>query len=502
MTRAFIGIGIAAMLATSGCRPAVPSAFGDRYADTKDEIQAARYQSEIISNRLNRLGTQPPYSALATRLGTATAKSTAKTALDAAEKLHKEDLRKAANNKDLNAAEAEFARVLGEIEDQLEIAEEALERLDRVFKTVPKLQGSRDVLVAQANQSSVVALASLRAAENAVPPAQKRHPKKREDLDARLAKLRAQVEKVSGSAKMLPLSSDLADMALLYDDAVEGGREAITNGTDIQARVGQLDREYTVTLLDMKADFKASFTRWSWNEQSDFSTEQTYTYPPRLLSPEQYDRLVDVGSQRLGNASLSILGINEYEEMPSGHNRSEIYTDEVSATYYHKLLIAEKGKATETDWVEVTPSAFLRNMENLGMDILYKPVGMYEDEAQPIAAPPGYYMVGNPAYGRWEGSGTNRTWVWLPLFLPRYRSLWLGGPLYYSDWDSWGRSYRGKRSYYGRRRDENNSFGTYVPGGYSGGTYWGSIGGTSRQSATVRGVGSSFRGGGPGGGGK
>ena len=146
-----------------------------------------------------------------------------------------------------------------------------------------------------------------------------------------------------------------------------------------------------------------------------------------------------------------------------------------------------------------------KHAEDLGMDLLAKPFGAYEDEVLEQAMPPGMAYVGNEKYGRWEqDEAGRRRWSWGNNFLFYY--LVFGGHrrhYYYHDgWSHWNRGYRGRAAYYGRSRDYG-SYGTHTRNSarYRGSSF-GSSGGFRTQDRSVRRAGRGTRGGGPGGAGK
>ena len=118
----------------------------------------------------------------------------------------------------------------------------------------------------------------------------------------------------------------------------------------------------------------------------------------------------------------------------------------------HKYRIITDQKSVDTDWKQV-PEAFYRLHENnLGLTLVSKPAGVFEEDASKVAAPPGYNYVGNSRYGEWKYRNGSSYWA----FYGRYRfmqDLFWGpryySPIYRSDWNGYRRSVRRGRPYYG-----------------------------------------------------
>ncbi len=140
---------------------------------------------------------------------------------------------------------------------------------------------------------------------------------------------------------------------------------------------------------------------------------------------------------------------------------------------WHKYRVIEDGVAHETDWVEVTPTAYAQHTDHLGMTIFSKPAGVLPEDATELAAPTGYTYVGNPRYGRWEARGGQSFWVFYGRYALLRDGLWGPGrysPIARRDWDGYrgsrsaGRAWYGSKSEFGTRgsstrtRYANSSF--------------------------------------------
>lgn len=294
-------------------------------------------------------------------------------------------------------------------------------------------------------------------------------------------------------------------------------------------RLGELRESYSKTLVDMRVDYYATVSRITWDEDSDWDTEQNHTYQPvkvtqevhNLLSDPQWDNNPIAEGRRgiyavLGGMKLSVkdtawngLGLDPWQSAPFGDDHAQYYAD-TSEKYFHKYQIVKNGVVQNTDWIEVNEKTFDSLEEFQGMDVESKPFGAFASEILTVPAPMGMAYVGNPAYGTWkQDTSGNRFWE----FYGRYalmRDL-MGGHTYsHSEWENWRSEYRGKKPYLGKD-DRYGTGGTFTQSHPTlSQTHYAkttrarpsaNAGGASVSTAT-RGKGAAFRGGGPGGAGK
>ncbi len=150
--------------------------------------------------------------------------------------------------------------------------------------------------------------------------------------------------------------------------------------------------------------------------------------------------------------------------------------------------IGEADPVERTEWKDVSESSFNKHRNHLGMTLSSKPKGLYDEEAQELATPPGYTYVGNPHYGRWERRGGQSFWA----FYGQYafmRSMFGGGSrnISRSDWDSYDSNRRQGKTYYGRNL-EYGSEGSITKAKYGSSKYVKSGGykGSQYQKQTYR----------------
>ncbi|HEX7049794.1 MAG TPA: hypothetical protein VF188_06230 [Longimicrobiales bacterium] len=346
------------------------------------------------------------------------------------------------------------------------------------------------------------------------------------EADRALAAARTQLEAHQAGAS--------ADYAVLGDGTVTVAAtlERLDSAVPaLIAKLGELDRSYTKILADMRADYWVQVGRAAWDNCCDGSRyEQTGTYPVRMVPPETYDYLVQAASSlRNGviarydagtgwggpHLDLAIpaehwerLGVDPAASWPRGFDQAELWIEDAYPRTYHRYLLVENGDTTTTDWIEVDVEDFVENQADLGMAIVSKPYGYFEDEAIEEAAPPGMAFVGNPRYGEWRKERDGRSfWHWYGQYV--FLSRLFGGAGYryaYDDWVGWSRDYRGRRPYYGPDADRP-IYGTWgsrttSAGGRFARTTFARRGGFRSQDISLRGAGPAARGRGPAGGGK
>jgi len=312
-----------------------------------------------------------------------------------------------------------------------------------------------------------------------------------------------------------------ADYAAFTDSTealASGLKLAQTLEIQISEEMAQLYSSYTKILQDMKEEYYVTVKRESWNENSDYYNPRFATFQ-RQVGPETYealttDNLNTIASIRAGftgsRFSSNIgnlwekLAINPAEQWPGrGHNAASFWVADSQVAYFHKYMLEENGETRETDWQKVDESFYEANLEFLGMAILAKPYGLFEQDRLIQAAPPGMAYVGNSKYGKWENDNSgNRFWSWYGRYA-FFSTLFFYPPSYYryNSWYGWHNNYRYNRPYFGKTKNGFRKYGTAgthikkSPRFQS--TTFAKSGGFKSQTASVRGAGANLRGGGP-----
>lgn len=312
-----------------------------------------------------------------------------------------------------------------------------------------------------------------------------------------------------------------ADYAAFTDSTealVSGLEQAKILEIKLTQEMTQLYSSYTKILKDMKEEYFVTIKRESWNENSDYNDPRFATFH-RQVSPEAYealtaDNLDTIAAIRAGFTGSKFstnlgslwkkLSINPTEQWPGrGHNAASFWVEDSKEAYFHKYMLEENGETKETDWEKVDASFYDANLEFLGMAILAKPYGVFEQDRMTQAAPPGMAYVGNSQYGEWKQDNTgNRFWSWYGKYA-LFSTLFNLRPSYYSynSWNGWRNNYRYNRPYFGKTQNGFQKYGTsgtYIkksPRFQS--TTFAKSGGFKSQTASVRGAGANLRGGGP-----
>lgn len=276
---------------------------------------------------------------------------------------------------------------------------------------------------------------------------------------------------------------------------------------------------YTKILKDMKATYFVTVKRESWNENSNYYDPRHAVFE-RRVSPETYDMLTAenldtiaaitpgfTGSRLSTSISDSIwkeLAINPTAQWPGrGHNAASFWVEDADERYFHKYILETNGEIKETDWEQVDENVYFANLEFLGMAILSKPYGVFENDRITQASPPGMAYVGNSRYGKWqEDNSGNRFWSWYGKYA-FFSSLFFFPPSYYSynSWHGWNNNYRNRQPYFGKTSNGFQKYGTSGTFVKKSPTFqntnFAKSGGFKSQAASVRGAGSGLRGGGP-----
>ena len=260
------------------------------------------------------------------------------------------------------------------------------------------------------------------------------------------------------------------DLAVFGDSCSDIGENSATllkGVPEVEARLAELDRSYSRTLIDMKVEHDLVVRRESWNERVDYPTPHMLDFRVTNVDAAAFEHLVGIqgslaklsGSlfgtrfsmlSGTDEASWNALGIDPIRQWPQSDTDAEYWVQDAESRYYHRYLVQEDGETRETDWTQVTEDFFFANIDNLGMDVESKPYGSFNSEKLTHAAPPGMAYVGNPHYGRWgSDGGGGLIWIWAGRYL--FYSTLFGSPMRYgrSDWNTWSGGYRGSRPYYG-----------------------------------------------------
>ena len=269
------------------------------------------------------------------------------------------------------------------------------------------------------------------------------YPEKREDLSGRIAALAfaaKEAEEALASARRASEASE-PDLANIADSLAASTNPVLAvdaGAKGLREKMAELHKSYSKTLIDMKVTNTVQVGRTSWNEYVDFGRETDHLYAAREVDEAVLDELEAMGERpifsrgryQVSDAAVLALQVDLNERLPRGDNAAEVWVADTGVRYFHRYSLEENGAVRELDWEEVDEETFERYEEDLGMEILSKPFGMYEDEVLTFAAPPGLSKVGNPAYGRWEDDGQGRRrWSFFESYL--FYHMMFGGRRHY-----------------------------------------------------------------------
>ena len=366
------------------------------------------------------------------------------------------------------------------------------------------------------------------------------YPEKVSDINKRFAAIK-KLESDSNAAlkvakaELAKVSSGIPDYAKL-----RASTDSISSNLDkmkakeqaLKSKLDELYKSYSKILIDMKVEYFVKIGRASWDSYSDWDNSDDYYYT-RQVSTAVFEVLESsegtIATHRRENISSNIwnsLRINKKESWCCGDDEAEFWVDQAFTKTYHKYTIIENGVKKDTAWEEVNNSTFEAHEDNLGLTILSKPYGKYEDEVIKSAAPPGMEYIAKPTmngnratgknqYGEWkQDSSGNSFWHYYGQYA--FISHMFGPSYHYGYNDYYGYSNRGSGHYYG----SNDQYGTYWSRTYGKKSRFSrsnyvdknpnvrkearaSRSRTNKtQHASVRGAGSKSRGRGPSGGGK
>ena len=301
------------------------------------------------------------------------------------------------------------------------------------------------------------------------------------------------------------------------------------------SKLDELYRSYVKVLADQRIEYYVVVGRANWCEGEYCGNGSTRHYPPVQVDEkmfEYFDTLTinTIASNRPGFFSgdkfkiyipevrWNALKIQPKWSWPHGDDYADYWVEKIYTNTYHKYIEIVNDKMTESGWVKVDENSFWQQYDNLGMAILSKPYGSYEEDAIKEAQPVGMATIATPTmkngipvgsnqYGEWRHSNGLSFWHYYGMY---HVISSLTGPraYHYNDWRGYSGRARGK-SYYGR----NEQYGTWGSSTYSNSRYrnsdyakrnpdYAKTSRSSRASSSIRGAGASNRSRGPAGGGK
>ena len=353
--------------------------------------------------------------------------------------------------------------------------------------------------------------------------AKEKHPARKDAIEARFLAVNEGFASATASRAVIEkeMASQSPDHAFFGDACVDIERNFSFISQQhpiLMQKLAELDKTYSKTLIDMKADYFITIGRVSWEEAEyiEHPRETEFEYNPVQVDDKAFeyfsnwpdeDNVAVLGgwggfSVKVEKDMWNTLALDPQENWPPSDNQAEFFIKETPMGLFHKYRITENKIITETGWVKVDEAFFEANEDNLGMDLFVKPFGYFEDESIKTAAPQGMAYVGNRHYGRWS-TGSNGLSFWEFYGMYSLLNHIVGTRYSRPEYDTWSRDYRGRKPYYGPEKEQTRygSGGSHTRVLYSGSNY-SRTGGFRRMDQSVRGAGAGARGRGPGGGGK
>ncbi len=387
--------------------------------------------------------------------------------------------------------------------------------LAKVKKEAPKI-------VKKAQQEAKQIASTYASLRSFVVSQQTIYPNKKEDIANRLmpsttimnkseSLIRSVVKEFKSSSPDYAVIGDNARLITTYLSTLKKQDVAL------RKKLAELARGYEKILIDMKTDYYVRIGRTTWDDYYDYSTEHNYDYPARRVSEKVFEYWNDVtkevvAKRRKGwtgwksdiyvdKSMWEALHIDMAESWDKDDDEGEFWVSDVFAKYYHKYEVVENGIKKKTDWILVDEDIFDKYWDYLGMSIVSKPYGVYEEEVIKQATPPGMAFVGDKRTGEYRKDSDGMLfWYFLGRY-SYYNSFYGPGHyLYYDDYDNWNRNYRNRRPYTKSVVSRKNSWGTTNPRTKKlyANSRFNKTGGFKEAKSSLRGAGRSRRNRGPG----
>ncbi|MCK4707039.1 MAG: hypothetical protein KAU21_00345, partial [Gammaproteobacteria bacterium] len=205
------------------------------------------------------------------------------------------------------------------------------------------------------------------------------------------------------------------DYAIFGDEAVNLTKslaEITEYQKKINAKFDELYRSYTKILADQRIEYFIIIGRATWCEGEYCGNGTTKHYPPVMVDEkmfEYFDGLkTDViakmstswGREKftinISNAAWNALRIDKRWNGSRGDDYAEYWVERTYASTYHRYIEVVNDRMTKGQWVRVKEDDFWKQYSNLGMAILTKPYGYYEEDALKDAQPVGMATIAKP----------------------------------------------------------------------------------------------------------
>jgi hypothetical protein len=341
------------------------------------------------------------------------------------------------------------------------------------------------------------------------------YPNKKEDLESRKKMINALVERSSASDlqlntefnKVRSNSQAFINYATIGDKGIAIEKTLVEmekQKNEAARKISQLEKSYVKVLADQRIDYYLVVRRASWcnGEYCGNGTERSYQ--PTKVDAGVFEYFDSPNISTLATISRSwgsdkfkvkvksnmwkALSINERYRWKRGHTDAEFWIQKMYTKTFHKYIEIENDQPKETGWQSVSESYFNQQYDNLGMAILTKPYGFYEEDAISHAQPLGMATIAQPImknnvptgsnqYGEWRQSNGQSFWHYYGMYA-MFSNLVGGNNYRYNDWQNYNSRTRGS-NYYGT----NKRWGTFGSSTYKNSRYQNS--GFARSNAST-----------------
>ncbi|MDX2154016.1 MAG: RAQPRD family integrative conjugative element protein [Bryobacteraceae bacterium] len=264
-----------------------------------------------------------------------------------------------------------------------------------------------------------------------------------------LQPIRAEAERWIEYKRNLPrhleaMKGDYASVSAFdVDAAVAGARKAQADWPskkdDIETRIAAV----RAAKADAEAAWQSSAAQRAKAEANDlagldyaalFAAGDKLAAAVKELKPSA-DAVNALAAQLYVNWDKLLLDVDE------GDNRQQV---RYVRTRFPDASLQNGAVSQEEKWEPRT----VRDERALGMVVERKPAGKYDSESEKSLQPPAYAYVAPPGQSNQYGSWQNGVWTWLPQYL--LLSQMLRGPITGSDYGDWARARSRGETYYGR----------------------------------------------------
>ena len=297
------------------------------------------------------------------------------------------------------AIQIELARVNKIIASAINSSKKSAARM-AFLKTVQK---EAPKMVEKAEKEVVKSGEIIESLDGFIDSAKIEYPDKAKDITGRYAPLNklhkdAQDALIIAQAEFkLHHSGKATDYSKLGDGTVLAAtnlNKLISLDKSLRLKVRVLYRSYSKIVIDMKVIEKPwkQVVRYEWSNWAEYDDTSVTSNNKVFISMQEFKSL-----------QPRFITSNEALVVDSGGSHETCIEDmDIDYHYYHKYLLIENGERKKTEWVVVSEKYYEDNEDNLSMEIVSKPYGVYEEEALKKAAPPGMANVGNPKYWNYK----------------------------------------------------------------------------------------------------